>query len=159
MEGSRRKLTCILWIATALWMCLCLFLSWQQGDDTAQLSGRIAYATKRVIYLFGIEIDLNTLHMWLRKYAHVAMFFVLAILFFCAVRRSLPRSPSLSFCACAVTVAACSACAVIAEVGKIWIPGRHLQWDETMLDAAGVICGAAIAELMRLLCCCIHVKK
>lgn len=153
MERSRRKITSILWIATMLWMCLCLFLSWQQGEDTSQLSGKIAYAAKRVIYLFGIEIDLNTLHMWLRKSAHVAMFFVLAILFFCSVRRSLPRSPYLSFWSYAMTVAACSACAVIAEVGKLWVPGRHLQWDETMLDVAGVICGAAVAELVRVLYC------
>ena len=157
MESGRRKLICILWGATVLWMCLCLFLSWQQGEDTSQLSGRIAYAAKRVIYLFGIEIDLNTLHMWLRKYAHVAVFFVLAILFFCSVRRSLPRTAYLSFWSYAVTVAACSACAVIAEVGKIWIPGRHLQWDETMLDVFGVICGAATAELLRVLFC--YMKK
>lgn len=151
MEKYKRTLTCILWIVTAFWMGLCLFLSWQQGEDTSQLSGRIAYAAKKVIYLFGIEIDLNTINMWLRKYAHVAVFFVLAVLFFSAVRISLPRSPYLSVLSYTATVAVCSACAVIAEVGKLWIPGRHLQWDETMLDVVGVICGAAIAELVRAL--------
>lgn len=118
MEGDRQKLTFILWVVTVLWICFCLFLSWQRGEDTSLLSGRIAYAAKRVIYLFDIEIDLDTLHMWLHKCAHVAMFFVLAILLISSVRRSLPRSPYLPFWACAVTVAACSARAVFAEVGR-----------------------------------------
>lgn len=151
MEKNGRPLTCILWVVAVLWAVLCLFLSWQQGDNTAQLSGKVAYAAKRVIYLFGIEIDLNTLNMWMRKYAHVVVFFVLSILFCSALQRSMPQSPYLSVRSYAVTVVACVAWAVIAEVGKIWVPGRHLQWDETMLDIVGVICGAAITELVGLL--------
>lgn len=151
MEKNGRALTYILWVVAVLWAVLCVFLSWQQGEDTSQLSGKIAYAAKRVIYLFGIEIDLNTLNMWMRKYAHVAVFFVLSILFCSALQRSMPQSPYLSVRSYAVTVVACVVWAVIAEVGKIWVPGRHLQWDETMLDIVGVICGAAIAELVGLL--------
>ena len=144
-------MTYILWGVAVLWAVLCVFLSWQQGEDTSQLSGRIAYAAKRVIDLLGIEIDLNTLNMWLRRYAHVVVFFVLGILLCAALQRIMSRSPYLSIRSYAVTVAACAAWAVIAEVGKIWVPGRHLQWDETMLDIVGVICGAAIAELVALL--------
>ena len=99
---------------------------------------------QRLLYLVGTESDLESLNMGLQKYAHVAVFFVLGILFFYVSRVSLPRSPNLSVLSYAGTVVACSACAVIEEVGKIWILGRHLQWDETMLDIAGVICGTKI---------------
>ncbi len=158
MEKNGRALIYILWGVTALWALFCLFLSWQQGDNTAQLSGKVAYATKRVIYLFGIEVDLNTLNMWLRKYAHVAVFFVLSVLFCSALRRSMPQSPYLSARSYAVTVVTCVVWAVIAEVGKIWVPGGHLQWDETKLDIVGVICGATITELVWMIWCHVHAK-
>ena len=71
---------------------------------------------QRLLYLVGTESDLESLNMGLQKYAHVAVFFVLGILFFYVFWVSLPRSPYLYILSYAVALT-CSACAVIAEVG------------------------------------------
>lgn len=155
MEQDRWK-TKTLWAASVLWMYFCLFLSWQPGEDTVSLSEAMAQTIQRVVHLFGVEIDLNTLHAWLRKAAHVVTFFISGSLFFCSFVRSLKRRPRASLLSFLFAAALCSICAVAAEVGKIWIPGRHLQWDETLLNVAGVVCGAGIAELTRKL---LHVKR
>ena len=143
-------ITGILWLISIMLMGVCLFLSWQKGDDTVGLSGTIAVAVKRVIYIFGIEIDLNILHLWLRKAAHVLVFFVAGILFYCSFWRSMPDGNHRGMYSFLVSVLLCSIFAVIAEVGKLWIPGRHLQWSETLLNVIGIVCGAGITGLIHL---------
>lgn len=158
MDKHKNTLTIILWIATGLWVCLCLFLAWQQGEGTSRLSIWIATLAQRLLGLMGIELDVNTINMWLRKCAHVAVFLVLGLLFYFSIRRSLPQSRYVSVISFVTTAGVCSACAVMAEVVKLWIPGRHLQWDETALDVAGVVCGAAVAALVQSLLCHISAR-
>ena len=140
-----KRRTAILWAASVLWMGLCLFLSWQPGEETAALSGEIAQAVHRMIRLFGFEVDITIIHTVLRKLAHPAVFFVAGVLLFCSTARSLPRGPRRAALACAVAALAVSLLAVVAEAGKLWIPGRHLQWDETLLDVIGAACGSIVA--------------
>lgn len=141
--GPEKRRTAILWTATVLWICLCLFLSWQPGEETAALSGKITQAVYRVIRFLGFEADITILHAVLRKLAHPAVFFVTGVLLCCSTARSLPRSRHRAAAACLIAAAAVSALAVGAEAGKLWIPGRHLQWDETLLDVLGALCGSA----------------
>lgn len=136
-----------MWAVSILWMSFCLFLSWQPGEDTVKLSGSVAKTVRRIIYLFGVEIDLNNLHAWLRKAAHPAVFFVSGVLFFCSFVRSLKHRRRASLLASLLAAALCSTCAVVAEMGKVWIPGRHLHWDEVLLNVAGVVFGAGIAGI------------
>ena len=70
----------ILWIISILWFGLCLFLSWQVGEDTVRLSEGMAQNIRRVIQLFGYEVEITSLHMFLRKSAHMAVFFVAGVL-------------------------------------------------------------------------------
>ena len=143
--ASEKRRAAILWAATALWMGLCLFLSWQPGEETTTLSGEIAQAVHRVIRLFGFEVDITIIHSLLRKLAHPAVFFVAGVLLCWATTRSLPRGLHRTALACLIAALAVSALAVLAEAGKLWIPGRHLQWDETLLDVAGAVCGSVVA--------------
>lgn len=152
-------ITYSLWTVSILWMGFCLFLSWQTGEDTARLSGNVAQAVKRVIHIFGVEVDLNDLHAWLRKAAHIVTFFVSGVLFCCSFQRSLKHSPHSSLYSFPLSAAFCSLCAIAAEVCKIWIQGRHLQWDEAVLNVAGAICGAGIAALIRAFFSALTVKK
>lgn len=134
-----------LWAASILWMVFCLFLSWQTGEDTAGLSEGVAQTVRRVIHIFGVEVDLNSLHAWLRKAAHIVTFFISGVLFCCSFQRSLKRRPHGGRLPFSLSAALCCVCAIAAEVCKVWIPGRHLQWDETGWNVIGAICGAGIA--------------
>lgn len=142
-------ITYALWAVSVLWMGSCLFLSWQTGEDTARLGEDVAQAVRRVIHFFGLEVDLNLLHAWLRKAAHIVTFFVSGVLFFCAFARSLKRRGRAFLLPFLLSSVFCSLCAIAAEVCKVWIPGRHLQWDETLLNVLGVLCGAGISGLAR----------
>ena len=138
-------ITRILWLISIIWMGVCLFLSWQKGDNTVELSEPIAVAVKRVIYVFGIEIDLNIFHLWLRKAAHVFVFFIAGSLFFCSFWRGMPKSDHRGLYSFFATILLCVLFAVIAEV-----PGRHLQWSETLLNVIGIVCGAGVTGLIHM---------
>ena len=152
MEKSGKTLTYILWIATVLWMGLCLYLSWQPGEETASLSGAFTRVVRSGLQLFGFEIDMDALHVLLRRNAHMGVFLVAGVLTFFAVGRSLAKSAYADVLTFGIAAAACALLAVVAEVGKLWVPGRHLQWDETLLDVIGVICGAALAWVVKVIC-------
>ena len=109
------------------------------------MSGEIAQTVQQVMRLLGFEVDITIIHTLLRKLAHPAVFFVAGVLLCCSVARSLPPGPRRAAVTCAVAALGVSALAVIAEVGKLWIPGRHLQWDETLLDVLGALCGSVVA--------------
>lgn len=153
MGNKGKTLTRILWMASALWMVLCLYLSWQTGEETVGVSGAITRAIRWVIGLFGVDVDMAALHALVRKNAHMAIFFVAGVLLYCLLRRSLPPNAHVNGLSFWLAVTVCSLLAVVAEVGKLWIPGRHLQWDETMLDVLGALCGATIAWAVRWLFC------
>ena len=133
MGNKGKTLTRILWMASALWMVLCLYLSWQTGEETVGVSGAITRAIRWVIGLFGV--------------------FVAGVLLYCLLRRSLPPNAHVNGLSFWLAVIICSLLAVVAEVGKLWIPGRHLQWDETMLDVLGALGGATIAWAVRWVFC------
>lgn len=151
MGKNGKTLTCALWVAAILWMGLCLYLSWQPGSETANLSGALTKVVRRGLQLFGFDIDLDALHVLLRRNAHTGVFLVAGLLTFFALARSLPESAHADALAFGIAAAMCALLAVVAEVGKLWVPGRHLQWDETLLDVIGVICGAGIAWAVKFL--------
>lgn len=140
-----RMMTIFLWTISILWLAMCLYLSWQPGDKTGEVSEAVAITVKHVIHFFGIEMDQHILNMRLRKAAHVIEFFVAAALLDCAFRASLYGITHACYTSVYLALLVCVVIAVIAEVGKLWIPGRHLQWDEVLLNITGVLFGAGIA--------------
>lgn len=140
----RKLLTIILWLIALGWAAFCLFLSWQPGEDTGAFSMRIAQFLLGVLSRFGMEPDPMAFHMGLRLSAHFAVFFVSGLLFAAALGVSLPRDGRWNGLAFLAAALICSVTAVLAEVAKLKIPGRHLQWDEAMLNVAGVVCGTLI---------------
>lgn len=154
-----KVLTYSLWAVSVMWLSFCLFLSWQTGEDTARLSENMAQTVKRLIHIFGMEIELNILHAWLRKAAHIATFFVSGLLFCCSFQQSLKRSSYTCLHSFVLSAALCSLCAIAAEVCKVWIPGRHFQWDEALLNVIGVMGGAGFAALMGIFFAALTARK
>lgn len=128
-------------IAFILYTALILFLSFQQGGDTADTSMRF---TKFILGLFvegDIPYDvLEYWHMTFRLLAHPVLFgiysvLVMSITMECTKKRWI-----------GVVLSGISGVllAVLTEVGKYNIPGRHFDLEEMWLNVAGVIGGMLV---------------
>lgn len=136
---TRRYLSMILWVLTAAWTALVLHLTLQPGPDTAQTSGRLAAWLHQLLTGLGFVMEFDVFHMLLRTAAHFVLFFGFGILFESAMLSSVRRVDFVRVCVPALLAGA--AISIIPEVLKLWIPGRHLQWDEVGLNVAGALVG------------------
>ena len=151
---KRKLLSIIPWIATIAWLSLCLYLSWQTGEETTEFSQRIAQFLLDLLGRLGLQPDAQQFHAGLRLFAHFGVFFVTGLLTAGAFSISLPWD--LGRTAFWVAAISCTLVAVLAEVGKLAVPGRHLTWRETGLNVVGAVCGAG---LIRVVCAFVYGKK
>ncbi len=147
LRNKRYFLIAIWWSLTLGWLALCLFLSWQTGEGTGRLSLAIVRSLLKVLALIGITPEEAAFHMLLRKCAHFGVFFIAGILF-CGSTESLWKLRPVRgwvrlLCGVSVTLLA-----LLTDVPKIWIPGRHLQWNESCLNAAGALAGFLLFWLL-----------
>ena len=120
-----------------LWLAVIFFLSSQTGEQTAAISLAIARWLAR---LFP-GVSLTSLHLALRKAAHIGVYFVEGALLFPALYGQKGRAGR----ALALTVALCALIAVVDEAHKLAIPGRHCSWPEAALNFLGALPGVALA--------------
>lgn len=137
----------IWWTLLLVWLALCLFLTWQTGEDNGQLVISIVRFLLKVFALVGVTLEEAVFHRFLRKFAHFGVFFVAGILF-CGATEALWKLKPVQgrarwLCGVAVTLLA-----LLADVPKIWIPGRHLHWNEACLNAAGALLGFLLFSLL-----------
>ncbi len=131
-----------------VWLVCAAFLSRQTGEETATLSRRIAEALRPLVrWLTGAEADFESMHLFLRKMAHVALYlgmgtFLLAALNATFEARGWPHTKMVL-----VAALACPALAVLDEFQKQFIPGRHLQWDEVLLNFASAMLGIGLTYI------------
>ncbi len=145
---KKRVLAAALWAGTtAIWMGLCLFFSWQTGEGTGKLSLALARLLLRGLRLVGLCPEEAAFHMLLRKLAHFAVFFVSGILFCGTAEAVLRIKPLGGWFRAGVALCVC-AMALFADVPKVWIPGRHLTWSESCLNAAGALAGYLLMLLL-----------
>ena len=137
----------LLTIILIVWGGFILFLSFQSGQDTADTSLGL---TELILHIFmGDEIPYDTLvywHMTFRLWAHPVIFFSFAILAVMAVKEFIQKE-YLYFC---IAVLSGSILAVVSEVGKWNIPGRHCDGREIILNIVGVLAGTFLMWLIQL---------
>lgn len=134
MTAPRTRLR---FLPAILWLAVIFFLSSQTGEQTAALSLAIARWLAR---LFP-GVSLTSLHLALRKAAHIGVYFVEGALLFPALYGQKGRAGR----ALALTVALCAMIAVVDEAHKLAIPGRHCSWPEAALNFLGALPGVALA--------------
>ena len=134
MTAPRTRLR---FLPAILWLAVIFFLSSQTGEQTAALSLAIARWLAR---LFP-GVSLTSLHLALRKAAHIGVHFVEGALLFPALYGQKGRAGR----ALALTVALCALIAVVDEAHKLAIPGRHCSWPEAALNFLGALPGVALA--------------
>lgn len=134
MTAPRARLR---FLPAILWLAVIFFLSSQTGEQTAAISLAIARWLAR---LFP-GVSLTSLHLALRKAAHIGVYFVEGALLFPALYGQKGRAGR----ALALTVALCAMIAVVDEAHKLAIPGRHCSWPEAALNFLGALPGVALA--------------
>ena len=134
MTAPRTRLR---FLPAILWLAVIFFLSSQTGEQTAAISLAIARWLAR---LFP-GVSLTSLHLALRKAAHIGVYFVEGALLFTALYGQKGRAGR----ALALTVALCALIAVVDEAHKLAIPGRHCSWPEAALNFLGALPGVALA--------------
>ena len=134
MTAPRTRLR---FLPAILWLAVIFFLSSQTGEQTAALSLAIARWLAR---LFP-GVSLTSLHLALRKAAHIGVYFVEGALLFPALYGQKGRAGR----ALALTVALCAMIAVVDEAHKLAIPGRHCSWPGAALNFLGALPGVALA--------------
>ena len=134
MTAPRARLR---FLPAILWLAVIFFLSSQTGEQTAALSLAIARWLAR---LFP-GVSLTSLHLALRKAAHIGVYFVEGALLFPALYGQKGRAGR----ALALTVALCALIAVVDEAHKLAIPGQHCSWPEAALNFLGALPGVALA--------------
>lgn len=143
---SKKKLIQgVLWAAVIAWTMLALFLTFQNGADTAQTSGKIAKEIYRILGRCGIVVEYAKLHQTLRIIAHFVLFCIFGMLLEAAIIVSSCHPSMLKSCFPALLI--CTVISIIPEVVKLWIPGRHLQWDEVLLNIIGAYGGVFMIAL------------
>jgi VanZ family protein len=131
-----------LWLLGGAWLCLLVWLSSQDGAATAQTSLGLA---RVVATALGMpQAAVAGLDQTLRTAAHYVGFLVLGGLACAAACATWGRRPLPVLAAGGL----CCLVAVLDEVKKVAITGRHLSWPEAGLNVLGVLTGVLIAAAL-----------
>lgn len=128
-------------ILLAGWIGLVLFLSFQNGEDTSNTSLTF---TQKILHIFiGSNPDWEILMLWDKRFrlaAHFVLFFLYGII----SMQVLKQWKKQLLAAGGISAASGIFLAVISEVGKLPVQGRHCDFSEMGLNVAGAAAGTVV---------------
>lgn len=140
MDLTYKKI--ISWTAVVLWMALIFLLSAQVGDDSGSLSGGItAFVFKAINGVFpGIDLDMETMHHIIRKFAHFFAYFMLGMFILNALTcdKNCERRDFL------VALIICVLYAASDEIHQSFVPGRGPAIKDVLIDSSGAFTGLMV---------------
>ena len=125
----------MLWILCCSWLVFLLWLSSEDGVSTAYTSRQLSQLILQLLHL--PKKQLSQVNQVIRTLAHFVGFFVMGGLSYTASKATWAESKCLVF----KVITAGVVLAVLDEVKKLFITGRHLSWPEAGLNAVGIVCG------------------
>ncbi|WP_226682004.1 VanZ family protein [Sutcliffiella horikoshii] len=143
---QKKWFSVVSWGLVVGWMALIFFLSSQQGDQSADLSGGITEIVNKIVEQMAPEAEFNMdeISFFVRKNAHFFAYMLLAILTLKAVR----RSGGHGWWSMGVAFAISVLYAISDEVHQLYVPGRSGQVSDVLLDSMGALAGIAIYALL-----------
>jgi len=104
--------------------------------------------------MLGMETSYAAIHGMLRTLAHIAVFLVFGALLEAAVIETTKAAAGAvwKIHRLLIVMLACAVVAVLSEVLKIYIPGRHLDWPEAGLNVIGAWLGCGGMYAVERLC-------
>jgi VanZ family protein len=141
MRKSYLRVLIVLWSLTIGWLCLAWFLSSQTGEASGRLSGQLAAAISR---FFGLALEnVQKIDSVLRTAAHFVVFGILSVLATISAIKTFRKHNHAWLWPLPVNISI----AVIDEIRKSAIPGRHTSYSEAMINVLGCVCDALIVLL------------
>ncbi|WP_404469016.1 VanZ family protein [Sutcliffiella horikoshii] len=146
MQFQKKIVAVISWGLVAGWMALIFFLSAQQGEQSANLSGGITELVHQIVEQVApdAEFKMDEISFFVRKNAHFFAYMLLAILTLNAVR----RSGGHGWLSMGVAFVISLLYAISDEVHQLFVPGRSGQVSDVLLDSAGALAGIALYALI-----------
>jgi len=121
------------WALCAVWMGVIFIMSAMPGDVSGAQSGMITQLIASVLALLpgGVRIPQDTVHLLVRKGAHMAEYAVLFALYRRALRLSGARRPGMT------ALVMCAAYAATDEMHQGFVSGRGPSPVDVAIDTAG----------------------
>lgn len=140
---KRNKTRIILsWLAILVWGIIAFSLSRQDGASTKSLSVGLTMQILRLYYRFGFSANLELIHSFLRKLAHVVIYLGFGGLLYHAFACTWRKRPGWML---GISSLLCMAIASVDEMQKALIPGRHCDPEEILLNCIAALAGNLIA--------------
>ncbi len=130
------------WTAVILWMIIIYNFSSQEAVNSNQLSTRITETIIQTVENISPNSEFKTenLNSFIRKNAHLVIYFVLGML----VINAFKRNGLLGYKSIILAVLISVLYAVSDEVHQIFVPGRGAQVSDVIIDSIGVILGSLL---------------
>ena len=130
-----------------LWLAVLFYFSGQSGEESGELSGRLAAALLR--HMPFLNVSQETFNHILRKLAHFGIFAVEGFL----VRIGFAGVRPYGRGNLIISVIACGFVAVLNELHQLTSAGRACMPQDMLLDAFGAAVGALFALMVE---CTVH---
>ena len=138
------------WVPAALWYGLIWRFSSQPGDTSGSVSAEVIEGAlvSGGSYYSAVSSHVQLAVDWLlnpyiRKAAHMFLFFVLAMLVWLALSRLLKSRTRRA----AATALLCTVLAVLDEFHQTLVPGRSGKLTDVLIDASGIVIALALFAL------------
>jgi len=131
----KKKSQILLWFLCFLWLVFLLWLSSEDGVSTAYNSRQLTQLILKLLHLSTKQLP--QVDRTIRTLAHFVGFFILGGLSYTAAQTTWVESKNLLLKVMMPGIVL----AVLDEVKKVYISGRHLSWPEAGLNALGILCG------------------
>lgn len=128
-------------------------MSSEDGVSTAYTSRQFSQLILKLFHL--PQNQLSQVDRTIRTLAHFVGFFVMGGLSYTASKATWEESKCLVF----TVITAGAILAVLDEVKKLFITGRHLSWPEAGLNAVGIVCGVLFSCGIRWLIARVEKKR
>ena len=135
---SDRNRILLKWMRLAVWGILAVFLSRQSGLQTSALSYGISEIIRRLFEYCGIRLDIELINYLLRKLAHLIIYLVLGGLVYDTLSSTVRISKKAAL---SLSVVVCLIISALDEAQKFFIPGRHGDVGEIVLNSIAAAAG------------------
>ena len=121
----------VTWVPSLIWTALVLGFS--SGDFSAENTGSLLGPLLVWLFPWITPSQINVIHFFVRKAAHLTEYGILALLWFRAVTYAGLRVPTGALLALAISVAS----AIVDETHQAMVPSRTSSAADVLLDSIG----------------------